>query len=320
MIIITLVISFSLGGCKSNKNVLSIYVTSYPIQYLVENIGGTHVQVKNISSNSIMQRAQMIGDLSTLNDVDLFIRMNELEPYYKLYEEEIKNSSATVLDVGLFSTISKYEKYTYSYTVDTNSSVTLVGPYYNDAAFSSVDYYKNDPFIWQDPVAMLSMAETIKDQLCAESPIYKEIFETNFKKLELSLSQADVELQKIRKNNSTMRIVTMTNSYNSLQLSSYVHVYPVMQSKYGVLPTEAQLAVIYNTIRQAGVAYIAEEPGLPAEYQALYEKIRDELGLQPISLHHLSYLTELNIQANEDYLTLLYKNISSLKTMANVAN
>ena len=88
-------------------------------------------------------------------------------------------------------------------------------------------------------------------------------------------------------------------------------------SKYGVLPTDAQLEVIINKIMEDEVKYIAYEPNLDEEARALYERLRDELGLVEVNLSNVSSLSASEKESGADYLSIMYQNLDILESMMN---
>ena len=58
------------------------------------------------------------------------------------------------------------------------------------------------------------------------------------------------------------------------------------------------------------------EPNLTEDMTSISNSIKDELGLKPISLHNLYFLTEADIAGDKDYLTIMYENLSVLESIA----
>ena len=108
----------------------------------------------------------------------------------------------------------------------------------------------------------------------------------------------------------------MTGSFGCWQKDFNIQVYPVCLSKYGALPSKAQLEVIKNKIIVDGVKYIAYEPNMSDEMVELFGQLEEELGLKRVTLYNISSLTSSQIESGKDYMSLMYENLSILENMA----
>ena len=78
----------TLSGCVSSG--LNVVVTSYPLEYLVNKIAGDRVTVHRLDEGNMVQRSTMSRDYeSILSNADVIFYINEAQPYFELYEDEI---------------------------------------------------------------------------------------------------------------------------------------------------------------------------------------------------------------------------------------
>ena len=313
---IWLLVSFlflvTLTGCEEETP--NVATTVYPVQYLVERIGGENVKCKNISDNTMIQRAQIVKNYDRIvKDADMLFYIGSLEPYMQMYFDELWDASDMV-DLATKSAIFKFERYTTTYVND--MPVIVESPYYDGEEFESVASYEYDPMLWMDPVAMTSMASDIRYYLTALYPVYKNIFEENYDQLEIDLARLDADFQMIRDQRKQISFVSMTPSFGNWQKSYGIQVYPVTLSKYGALPTTQQLEIIKKRIRNDHVRYMAIEPNLPEDMVKLRSVLIDELGLIPIELDNLSSLSKEDREAGKDYLSIMYHNLETLNAIA----
>ena len=300
-------------GCATAKTKIS--TTAYPITYLVSKIGGDMVTVENISNSKVMQRATLVDNYQEiLNDSMVLLHISGLEPYYDLYSNEISATGVKVLDLGLYASIYDYKRYTYVSNGATD--VVLESDFYDNASFSTIDMYSKDCFLWIDAIAMTSMAKTIYEYLVGVMPESEAYFKRNYEKLVADLAILDAEYQDLRTQRKTIKLVTMTPSFNSWQKSYGVQLYPVILSKYGALPNELQLQAIKDRILADDVKYIAKENNMDEDMLALFEHLAEELDLEVVELDNLSALSEFSISSNEDYLKVMYKNLEVLESIS----
>lgn len=288
LFLVSVLALFLVSGCEEKNP--SIATTVYPVQYLVERIGGDDVTVSNITENTMIQRAQIKSSFQDiLKDSDALFYIGGLEPYMDLYVDDIRDTGVDMVDLATKSAIYKFERYT-STTIDGITAGTE-GPYYEGEEFANLDTYDADPMLWMDPVAMTSMASDIRDYLVQKYPQYKDIFDENYDALELDLARLEADFQAIPDGKMNISFVSMTPSFGNWQKSYGIKVYPVTLSKYGALPTSDQLAAMKKRIKSDHVRYIAIEQNLSEDMEKLQQQLIDELALIPVNLNNLSSIS-----------------------------
>lgn len=313
LFLVSVLALFLVSGCEEKNP--SIATTVYPVQYLVERIGGDDVTVSNITENTMIQRAQIKSSFQDiLKDSDALFYIGGLEPYMDLYVDDIRDTGVDMVDLATKSAIYKFERYT-STTIDGITAGTE-GPYYEGEEFANLDTYDADPMLWMDPVAMTSMASDIRDYLVQKYPQYKDIFDENYDALELDLARLEADFQAIPDGKMNISFVSMTPSFGNWQKSYGIKVYPITLSKYGALPTSDQLAAMKKRIKSDHVRYIAIEQNLSEDMEKLQQQLIDELALIPVNLNNLSSISSEDKKASKDYLTIMYDNVKALESIA----
>ena len=310
ILLITALLAGNLCGCTNEK--ATVTTTTYAVKYLVEALAGERVDVEYISSDTFIQRASLVQNYKEiLSRTTLLLYIGELEPYMDVYPEIFTNYKFEAINLASLSAIYDFKRYT---TVKAGNGAFIVqeSDYYDSELFKDVDTYNKDPFIWLDPIAMSSMASTIKDWLCSYYPEDTLIFENNFKALQQNFVRMDAEYQELKKL-TDIKVVTVTCSFGNWQKLYGVEVYPLIMSKYGALPTDEQLQAIEDTIRDEDVRYIIYDATLPSDMQKLYEKVKTDLSLQVIELSSLTRLSAEDIQKNKSYTTIMYENLTNLE-------
>ena len=313
LFLVSVLALFLVSGCEEKNP--SIATTVYPVQYLVERIGGDDVTVSNITENTMIQRAQIKSSFQDiLKDSDALFYIGGLEPYMDLYVDDIRDTGVDMVDLATKSAIYKFERYT-STTIDGITAGTE-GPYYEGEEFANLDTYDADPMLWMDPVAMTSMASDIRDYLVQKYPQYKDIFDENYDALELDLARLEADFQAIPDGKMNISFVSMTPSFGNWQKSYGIKVYPITLSKYGALPTSDQLAAMKKRIKSDHMRYIAIEQNLSEDMEKLQQQLIDGLALIPVNLNNLSSISSEDKKASKDYLTIMYDNLKALESIA----
>ncbi|MBR2829495.1 MAG: zinc ABC transporter substrate-binding protein [Solobacterium sp.] len=305
-----------LTGCATVKT--QIAYTVYPVGFLIERLTGNPSRAVSVQQDMIVQRAQLKENYAEiLADSAVFFYVGQLEPYRSVYAAEINAACSSQIDLSAMNAVYDFERYMPVYAGD---DVTYVeSRYYNDPVMDSIDTDVKDLYLWTDPIAMLSMAKDIRDWLLTAYPEDKEAIEDNFQKLETDLINLDAQFQALATANQhekkEIKFVSMTASFGNWQKTYGFQVYPVILSKYGVLPNDDQLAVIEKRIQDDEVRYIVYEPNMTADMTALFNRLEDDLHLTRVELSNLSSLTEEEDRSGKDYLSIMYENLSVLETM-----
>ncbi len=302
-----------LSGCRPSSP--KVAVTSYPVEYLVKKIGGDYVSVTNISSDSLIQRATIKDDYEAVLDAsDVLFYIGGLEPYMELYLDDIRSARIKMIDLSSISALNQFKRYT-SINLD-GKLVTAETPWYEGDIFKNIDMYDKDPILWIDPISMSSMGSSICSYLSDKYPEYAKIFNQNFDSLMNDLALIDADYQSIKDEGLKISFVSVTPSFGNWQKSYGIKVYPICLSKYGAMPTSAQLKAMKDRIQQDGVRYIVKEPNLPEDMLKLHDQLVSELGLISVSLSNISSLSEEEKKNGVDYRSLMYENLKVLEEMA----
>ena len=315
-LLIILMTLLLISGCATVKPYLSY--TVYPVGYLINRISGGKIEAVSIQNNNIVQTSNIVDNFTELlENSTYFFHIGELEPYIDLYKNEIDQTGVTSVDLSTLNAIYKFQRYTLVY-VDGKESF-IEGPYYNSELFESIDTNENDLILWMDPIGMLSMAKTIYQVLSSNYVEASSTFTENYEKLESDLIGLDASYQnlatKLKKENRTIKFVSMSASFGNWQKAYGFQIYPVCLSKYGALPSEAELEIIKQRIIDDGVKYIAYEPNMTEEMTVLFNQLEDELKLTRVNLNNISSLTPSQLANNKDYLSLMYENLNVLENM-----
>ncbi|MCG4436124.1 zinc ABC transporter substrate-binding protein [Erysipelothrix rhusiopathiae] len=312
-LLVLVIILGTLSGCVPRSR--NVIVTNYPIQFLVERLAGERVNVQRIDSGLIPQQATVKEDFQEIiKKADTIFYINELQPYWQLYLDDLQNSKLQMIDLSERSMLYPFKRYT-NVVVD-GQSHAIESEYYESDAFAAVDQYDKDPFLWMDPLAMTSMARTIKDWLVQTYPDEEAYFTEQFERLEVELTGLQAQYQLLRDSEKGIKFVSMTPSFGNWQKSYNIGVYPATLSKYGVLPDEDMLNAIRARIAKDGVQFIAYEENMPEEYVKLFNQLKTEFNLTQIELSNLYNLSDKDIEANYDYIAKMRLNLETLETIA----
>lgn len=320
--LLVFLVSLILSGCSGNGGVrkYSAY-TVYPVGYLLNRIGGNRIVTTSIQNSALVQTSGIIAEhKEVLEDSAYLFHIGELEPYFEIYSEEIRESGTNVIDLSVLNSIYHFQRYT---PVSAGGSSTFIeSPYYDGECFDVIDDYDDDLFLWLDPIGMLSMAKDVASTLSNNYVEQSSYFNENLKQLESDLIALDANYQnlanRLKKEGRSISFVSMTASFGCWQKAYGFGVYPVCLSKYGALPTDEQLAIIKKRIADDGVKYIAYEPNMSDDMLELFKSLESELSLKRINLSNISSLTFSQQSEKKDYISLMYENLGVLESISSL--
>lgn len=309
VIILVLVgaIAFGLlfGHAKSR---VRVYTTIEPIVYFTERIGQERVEVYNISNGSTIQNATVNFDvIDQIKKGDIFFYISELDPHYAVYEPILREKGVKMYDLSVDSIRAEYSLY-HGQQLFQGDSISIVSDFYK-GIYNDFDVYSYDPFIWVDPVSSMSLADTIRTILSDELPSHSKRFDTNYEKIKYEL--AHISSRYYREYESLASVMTLSNSFTSLQKPFNLQIFPITVTRSEQIPTAQHMEVIRQTIRANNIRVIALEPNMSPELYRIGEELAQEFELRVIYLDNLS-LADFSDE-DRNFMTQLEKNLSQLQ-------
>lgn len=280
---ILLFIIFILTGCSNQKNNMediSIYTTTYPINFLINRLYEGHCKVYSIYPTGI-----------TLEDYELSDR--KLEEYSKS-------------DLFVFNSLDKDRDYAVS-MINLNSNLKVI----DSALGMSYDYSVEE--LWLNPYNYLMMAENIKNGLTEyiTNPFLvsnKEGtgIEDKYKELEYDISKLDSDLTETINNGVYKTIVVDNDLFKYLE-------------KYGltVISLEENDDLSTNKInevkklienKQISYIYSADE-----ESNNTVKNLINETGIELVTINTMYSIDGGITNTNDNYLTVMTNNINLIK-------
>ncbi|HGF8023122.1 TPA: zinc ABC transporter substrate-binding protein [Enterococcus faecium] len=174
--------------------------------------------------------------------------------------------------------------------------------------------HEYDPHVWLDPVLAIKEVRTIAGELGEKYPDKKEIFTKNadayIKKLEALNQKYSEEL----KNATNRTFVTqhaafayLANQYN-LEQVAISGVSPDQE------PTPSRLAELKEFVKKNNIKVIYFEENASSK---VAETLSNETGVKLEVLNPLESLTNEQIKAGENYISVMEKNLEALKESIN---
>ena len=164
--------------------------------------------------------------------------------------------------------------------------------------------------MWLSPIISQDLARSIKDALVKAQPNNKAEFEKNYNSLikDLKALDSDYKAMATKVQNKTFFVSHAAFGY-------IAGTYGLNQVSVAGLnsqdePSQQQLTKIVDQAKKDHIHYILFEQNVSSN---LAKVIENDIGAQSLTLHNLSVLTNDDIKKNEDYFTLMHKNIQTFE-------
>ncbi|MFV2048297.1 metal ABC transporter solute-binding protein, Zn/Mn family [Metabacillus sp. YM-086] len=171
-----------------------------------------------------------------------------------------------------------------------------------------------DPHVWLDPILSIKLAENIKNALIELKPESKEIFEDNFTNLKADLTALNQTFHETLENSKTKYILVSHAAYGYWQDRYGLEQIAIAGLSPSQEPSQQQLTEIITESEEHHLKYVLFEQNVQSNVARV---IQDEIGAKSLTLHNLESVTEEDIKNNEDYFSIMEKNIETLKTVLN---
>ena len=271
-----LIMVLLVSGCFENKSMedITIYTTTYPIEYVVTRLYGDHSTIKSIYPNGV-----------DVNDYEVT----------NILLDEYSNT-----DMFIFNGLS-YEKNYVKTMMKENKDLKII----DVTSDLSYNYYTEE--LWLDPNNLLTIANNLKKgfkEYNVSSYLIKEI-DDNYEKLKIDLTSMDAKYRNVA-SNSNNTIVVSSNMF--LFLKKYgINVISLEETDE---LTQKDINTVKSLIDNNQLKYIYILKG--ESVSNTINELIDGRDIQLVELHTLSNLTD-DERSKYDYLSLINDNLESLK-------
>jgi zinc transport system substrate-binding protein len=167
-----------------------------------------------------------------------------------------------------------------------------------------------DPHVWLNPSCALGMMRLAADTLIEADPENKAGYEANYKTAAQKISELDASFNEAGLNG---KIIVCDHAAYSHMCEHYGITQIPIDINTGPEVSAARIAETIEYIKDNNIQYI-----FCNEYENLsvINIIVRETGAKMLYLNPCEYLSDEQLQNNEDYFSIMYKNLESLKTGA----
>lgn len=302
LLMLAIVSLVTVSGCKDSKKV-DIYISVYPIEYIVKQIVKEDLVVE-----SIYPRGAEVHDFEPT--AKQIVSMSECKVLFYIglgLEPFITN--------GLNSTFKNLK------TVELSNYLELVeldGSHeHNHDASTKAENKSNsdvyDQHVWLDPIAMIRMSEVVLDELVKIYPEKEEFFNANAIELIKELEELNQEYSEVTSSEDIFSLTIMVD-HDAYAYWTYRYGINRIKLRSDNESNEVGTQEFLEKVKQAKEANIKYILSTKNETKsALFSQYMKEIGASERSLHHLGTITIQELKEGNNYISIMRDNLEVLK-------
>ena len=336
---------------KQNEEVetLKIYTTLYPLEDFANKIGGEYVDVESIMPSGADAHTfePTSKQMMKIAEANAFIYNGlGMEPFAEKMAEALRNEKVKMIEATQgIKTIAHEKEHTHgdeqhseevhvheeeqhseeAHAHEEEQHSEEVHAHEEEQHSEEVhaheeeqhsesdphghDHGDFDPHVWLDPYRSIALAENIKNTLVELKPDAKEEFEKNFETLKTELQKLDEEFHQLADSKENPEMIVSHAAYGYWEEVYGIHQIPITGLSPSVEPSQKDLEAIIKIANEKQIKYILFEQNVTPKVAEIVQK---EINAEPLYLHNLESLTEKDRQNEEDYFSLMRKNLEAL--------
>jgi len=174
-----------------------------------------------------------------------------------------------------------------------------------------------DPHVWLDPVSAARQVQAIRDALMGRDPAHKDTYEANAAAYVAKLQELDQAYQSGLAQCKQRQFFTSHAAFSYLAHRYGIEQHPIMGLSPDAEPKPKELANIVAEAKRYQVKYIFFETLVSDKVAKL---VAQETGAGTLVLNPLEGLTDDEVKAGKDYLSVMRDNLANLKTALECGN
>lgn len=291
-IIILIFIVAVTAGCGGSDGFtiagkVNVITSFYPLYDFTQKIGGEHVHAVNLVPAGVEPHdwTPKPRDMKNMAKADMFIYNGAgFEGWVDDFLDSLKKDTKLVV-------------------VEATEGVNLI------KADHDADH-DFDPHAWLSPLQAIVMADNIKDYLTEIDPANKAEYEVNYQALVDRLHQLDHQLSETVIHSFKKEIVVSHEAFGYIARDYGITQVGVMGLSPESEPTVQRMKEITEFAKEHNVKYILFEE---LDSPKLAETLANTLNIETLVLNPLEGLTKKQMDAGEDFFSIMEKNLTSIE-------
>lgn len=268
---------------EQSSNKLTVFASFYPLGHFTEQVGGDTVTVKVVTPPGVEAHdfEPSPRDIVDISNADIFIyNGGGFDPWAEKLAQSLHESGIIVI----------------------NMSEALKG------AISEPS--RSNPHFWLDPILALSEVEVVRAALTKKNVIEENLYRTNADIYSEKLLALHMEYGDALASCALRDIIVSHAAFEYLGTRYTIGVHAIAGVSPDEEPSPKELGELATFAREKGIKHIFFETAVSPK---LAETIAQEVQAETLVLNPIETLTEEEVRAGEDYISVMKKNLNNLK-------
>lgn len=275
---------------QSNEDTLKVFTTFYPMYFITKEIAKDKAEIINMIPAGVEPHnwEPTLKSMAELQDSDMLVYNGaNMERWV---EKVIKNIDTKKTKV-----------------VEASRGIELI----KGESHHQEDY---DPHVWVSPVNLKKQAQNVLNAFIEKDGANKDYYEANYKDLSIRLDKLHKDIEDASKSFNKKIIVTSHEAFGYFAREYGITQIPIRGISPEQEPSPAKLAEIVKICRANNIKYVFVEKFISPKFS---NTIANEINGEVLTLNAAHGLTEEELKAGQDYITIMYDNLESLQKALN---
>ncbi|MFF0830549.1 metal ABC transporter solute-binding protein, Zn/Mn family [Brevibacillus sp. NPDC003359] len=277
-----------------------VYTTIYPLEYVAKRIGGEHVEVTNLVPAGVEPHdyEPTAKDMVALSRADLFAYNGSgLELWVEKAVTNLDKNKTTIVNA--------------TEGLDLISAAEHEHEEEGHAEEAGHEHGDLDPHVWLDPMHLKAQAEKVKNTLVQKDQAHAADYEKNYAQLATDLEQLDKEFKDMVTQAPKKEFMVSHSAFSYMAKRYGLEQVAISGVNPSDEPSTAELKSLVEHVKEHKISYVLFETLVSPK---VAEVIAKEAGVKTATLNPLEGLTEDDVKAGRDYLSIMRDNMNTLKT------
>lgn len=309
--LLILILALLLPGCtgslfKKNSGKLKVLASFYPMYDFASKIGGDNVEVKMLVPAGFEPHSwePSTRDMMSFEEADVFVYSGAgMELWVDKILSSIQNKDLVVVEASSGITLME----TGLRSIESISSGDTSEEHASEEEHDEHGEY--DPHVWLDPQNAKIQMKAICDAYSLKDPKNAEYYQSNYSRYAGELDLLDAEFENALSSFSDRNIVVAHEAFGYLCQAYDLYQIPIKGISADAEPDAARMREIVDFVDLYHVKVIFFEELASPE---VAEAIASETGCETRALNPLGGLTQEQIDAGEDYFSVMRSNLEAL--------
>lgn len=309
-----------------------VYTSIYPIYETFKEISGNNIEPGLIVPNGTEAHSYepSLRKMAELERADIFFYIGiGMEPWADKAKSNLMESGVKIVELNRYLDLIKMKNKYHNH--DENEEYINENDYdlHNNDAYEEDDdhgekakntdiiYIDNgenrgqyDPHVWLDPINMKKIAKIIKEELIRLDFENKDIYQENYNEYEKNIELLEKAYQENLSEKKKNKIIVSHGAFGYLAERFNFEQLALTGVTSHDEVTPGNIAELIKTARENEIKYIFMETLTDSR---VVQVVAEEAGLEILSLNPFIGLTEKEIVNDEDYFSIMYKNLKNLE-------